>query len=113
MFGLFAFVCIEVLFVEIVEQEIEENGIWHCEDDRPSWVSTFGVQQLSTMYESHTELDLFVSKQRNFEKIGKKNTLEMKSFGSKKKIYQNSQVQSQKLVVSLEIMASGSIGYLQ
>lgn len=90
MFGLFAFACIEVLFVEIVEQEIEENGIWHCEADRPSWVSTFGVQQLSTMYESHTELDLFVSKQRNSgknEKKQRKHILEMKSFESKTKKY--------------------------
>lgn len=46
------------LLVEVIEQEIEENGVWHCEAHRPSWVSTIVPQQLRCVNESHTELDL-------------------------------------------------------
>lgn len=48
----------EVLLVEVIEQEIEENGIWHGQPHGPPWVSAVGPQQLRIVQESHAELDL-------------------------------------------------------
>lgn len=46
------------LLVEVIEQEIEENGVWHGEPHGPPRVSAVGPQQLRIVQESHAELDL-------------------------------------------------------
>lgn len=56
------------LFVEIVEQEIEEDGIWQCEANRPSWIAAVTPEQLWWMQESHTELNLLTNTKRKREK---------------------------------------------
>lgn len=52
--------------IEIVEQHIEENGIWKGEAYRPTWIATVRVQELGWVQESHSELDLRGSKGRKY-----------------------------------------------
>lgn len=49
---------LEVFLVEVIEQEVEENGIWHGEPHGPSWIAAIAPQQLSIVQECHTKLDL-------------------------------------------------------
>lgn len=51
--------------VEIVEQEVEEDGIGQCEADRPAWIATFRPQQLRRMNECQTELNLKTNERMN------------------------------------------------
>lgn len=46
------------LLVEVIEQEVEEDGVGQGEADRPPWVATIGVQQLGLVDEGAAELDL-------------------------------------------------------
>lgn len=47
------------LLVEVVEQEVEEDGVRQREDDRPARVAALVPQQLRRMQECQAELDLF------------------------------------------------------
>lgn len=63
LFGLFIFdwfIAFVWFLVEIIEQKVEENGIWHGEANRPNWITTrFVPQQLRWVDESHAKLDLW------------------------------------------------------
>lgn len=46
------------LFVKVVEEQVEEDGIWHCEADSPPRVTAISVEELGRVQEGHAELDL-------------------------------------------------------
>lgn len=46
------------LLIEIVEQEIEENTVGQCEEDRPARIAAIGVEQLRGMEKGQAELNL-------------------------------------------------------